>query len=111
MKVPTGEPNISGESRAAEKREWLTLPQAAAELQVSEALLRRAYYRGELVAYKFTNRIRVRRADLLAWLESQRWSPARCREHSARPGARGRKSTRARSSTSPLDSHTAPGVQ
>jgi excisionase family DNA binding protein len=99
MKSQSERANGSGDGRALERRDWLTLRQAAAELQVSEALLRRAYYRRELTAYLVSNRIRIHRADLQAWLESQRWSPARCHEHTARPRVVGRKRKHAASPT------------
>jgi excisionase family DNA binding protein len=107
---------MEGAKRADEvqrigSRDWLTLPQAAAELQVSQALLRRAYHRGELVAHLLTNRLRIRRADLQAWLDSTRWTPALCHERTARPRGVRTNSTRAGSSIGARDSHTAPEVQ
>jgi excisionase family DNA binding protein len=89
-----GETKAAGannKEQAAEPREWLTLRQAAAELQLSQASLRRAYHRQELVAFMIGTRLRIRRADLQAWLESQRWSPALCQERTARPRAGRRK--------------------
>jgi excisionase family DNA binding protein len=87
MKRQTEGVNASTDSQVTEKRDWLTLRQAAGELQVSQATLRRAYHRCELVAYLVGACLRIRRADLQAWLESQRWSPALCQERTARPRA------------------------
>jgi excisionase family DNA binding protein len=101
----------SGDGRAHEKRDWLTLRQAADELQVSQATLRRAYHRRELVAYLVGTCLRIKRADLQAWLDSQRWSPSLCQARTARPRPGRRKNTRANSSVSPRDTGATPAVQ
>jgi len=111
MEPKTKAPADNGKERAAEARDWLTLAQAAAELQVSQATLRRACHRRDLAAFMIGTRLRIRRADLQAWLESQRWSPELCRQRTARPRAGRRKGTRSSSSASPHDTGATPAVQ
>jgi excisionase family DNA binding protein len=71
--------------------EFLTLTQAAQVLQVSTATLPRAYQRGELRAFLIGNSLRIRRADLNAFIERNTWTPALCAERTARPLAGRRK--------------------
>ena len=102
----------TGEGKSAtQSREWLTLPQAAVEVQVSVALLRREIHRRKLVAHILGNRYRIHRADLQAWLESQRYSPVLVRERTGRAPVVRRKGTRASSATTAADTQSAPGVQ
>jgi len=56
---------------------YLTLDGAAAELALSERTIRRAIAAGDLPAYKVGKSVRIRRADLEAWLESKRLPNAR----------------------------------
>ena len=111
MDTETKTAGANSTEQAAEPREWLTLRQAAAELQISLATLRRAYHRGDLVAYLVGSRLRIRRADLQEWLESQRWSPALCQERTARPRARRRPDTPTRPSASHSNPDAASAVR
>ena len=51
-------------------REWLTVAEVAADLQLSERTIRRAYSRGALRASKVGNTVRIRRDALEDWLEA-----------------------------------------
>lgn len=94
MKSETKEADGSGDGHAPGKPDWLTLGQAATELQVSKATLRRAYHRGELQAFLIGASLRIRRADLDAYTERNKWTPRLCAERTARPRA-GRRKTKA----------------
>ncbi len=51
---------------------WLTVPQAAVEVQLSEWTIRKEIADGRLVSSRVGKCIRVRPADLEAWMESRR---------------------------------------
>lgn len=85
---PTGK--INGQS-IRKLPDFLTLPQAADALQVSTMTLRRAYHRGELKAFLIGCSLRIRRTDLEAWIEGQKWSPQLCAQRTSRRRAGNRK--------------------
>ena len=49
-------------------RRWLTVAEAAQAIDLSEKTIRRAITRGELVASKVRNRVRIAVSDLEGWL-------------------------------------------
>jgi excisionase family DNA binding protein len=91
METKAKPPGAKGKGEVLEPLRWLTLRQAAEELQVSQASLRRAYYRGELQAFLIGASLRIRRADLDAYTGRNRWTPQLCAERTARPRAGRRK--------------------
>ncbi len=72
---------------APEQARFLTLKQAAAELQVSAASLLRARARGELKMFLYGTQLRIKRTDLDAFSERSTWTQALCAARTARPRA------------------------
>ena len=59
----------------ASEGDWRSSTATAQELEVSLHTLYRFIDRGELVAYRFGRRVRVRRADLAAFVRGARIEP------------------------------------
>ena len=54
------------------KLDWLSVAQAVHYTGASDYLIRQAVARGELVAYRFSGKTQLRRADLDEWMTPRR---------------------------------------
>ena len=57
-------------------RAYLTKDQAALLVQLNPKTIEREIQRGVIPAFRLANRIRIRRADLEAWIEASRVEPS-----------------------------------
>ena len=76
INLRVGAADLVGVSVQVSEPEFLALREAATLLGMHWKVLRRAIEDGELRAYKLRSRIRIRRADLDEWVESNRVKPS-----------------------------------